>query len=187
MSEGCDGMRSLWCDRVVGCRLAGIIFMKLCENVLSLAALFGQLGFGTLVTQQPGQGTQIRNSVREGFIGFYALFTVHPCIGCPTRYRTRHFFNNSNTNEDIATKFEQQYVLFLHISYTMRLDRFKFRCNILITGKIIKEMPGSVARGTPCIIFVNKTNPVHNFSCMFISILYTFRASMCPSLVEITV
>jgi len=24
----------------------------------------------------------------------------------PIRYRTRHFFNNSNTNEDIATKFE---------------------------------------------------------------------------------
>jgi len=29
---------------------------------------------------------------------------------CPTRYRTRNFFNNSNTNEDIATKFEQEYV-----------------------------------------------------------------------------
>jgi len=29
---------------------------------------------------------------------------------CPTRYRTRHFFNNSNANEDIATKFEQEYV-----------------------------------------------------------------------------
>jgi hypothetical protein len=29
---------------------------------------------------------------------------------CPTRYRTRHFFNNSNANEDIATKFEQGYV-----------------------------------------------------------------------------
>jgi len=29
---------------------------------------------------------------------------------CPTRYRTRHLFNNSNTNEDIATKFEQKYV-----------------------------------------------------------------------------
>jgi hypothetical protein len=26
---------------------------------------------------------------------------------CPTRYRTRHFFNNSNANEDIATKFER--------------------------------------------------------------------------------
>jgi hypothetical protein len=28
---------------------------------------------------------------------------------------------------------------------------FKFRCNILISGKIIKEIPGSVASGTPCI------------------------------------
>ena len=25
---------------------------------------------------------------------------------CPTRYRTRHFFNNFTTNEDIAMKFE---------------------------------------------------------------------------------
>jgi len=32
------------------------------------------------------------------------------CTVCPTRYRTRHFFNNSNTNEDIAMKFEQEYV-----------------------------------------------------------------------------
>jgi len=32
------------------------------------------------------------------------------CTGCPTRYRTRHFFNNSSTNEDIATKFEKEYV-----------------------------------------------------------------------------
>jgi len=30
--------------------------------------------------------------------------------------------------------------------------RFKFRCNILIRGKIIKEMPGSVASGTSCTI-----------------------------------
>jgi len=29
--------------------------------------------------------------------------------GCPTRYRTRHFFNNSTTNEDIATKLEADY------------------------------------------------------------------------------
>jgi len=29
---------------------------------------------------------------------------------CPTPYRTRHLFNNSNTNEDIATKFEQECV-----------------------------------------------------------------------------
>jgi alpha-glucuronidase len=78
--------------------------------------------------------------------------TCGRCIestGCHTRYRTRHFFNNSNTDEDIATKFEQEYVLFFHISYTFR---FKFRCNILINGKSIKEMSDSVASGTLCII-----------------------------------
>ena len=30
---------------------------------------------------------------------------------------------------------------------------FRFRCNILISGKIIKEMPGLVASGTPCIMY----------------------------------
>ena len=30
----------------------------------------------------------------------------HKFLGCPTRYRNRHFFNNFATNEDIATKFE---------------------------------------------------------------------------------
>ena len=41
----------------------------------------------------------------------------------------------------------------------------------------------------PCIIFVNKlTWRPHFFSpCMFISILYLFRATMCPSSGELTV
>jgi hypothetical protein len=68
--------------------------------------------------------------------------------GCPTRYRTPHFFNNSNTNEDTATKFEHEYVLFFHIEVSPP----QIRCNILISGKIIKEMPGSVASGIPCTI-----------------------------------
>jgi len=34
----------------------------------------------------------------------------HTSTVCPTRYRNRHFFNNSTTNEDIATKFEQECV-----------------------------------------------------------------------------
>ena len=36
----------------------------------------------------------------------------------------------------------------------MSVGRFKFRCNILISGKIIKEMSGSVASGT-LFIFKN--------------------------------
>ena len=41
----------------------------------------------------------------------FLIFTLRFCCisiafytGCPTRYLTRHFFNNSKTNEDIATK-----------------------------------------------------------------------------------
>ena len=69
------------------------------------------------------------------------------CTGCPTRYRARHFFN---TNEDIATKFEQEYVRRVRNEEECVCILFKFRCNILISGKIIKEMPGSVASGTTC-------------------------------------
>jgi len=79
--------------------------------------------------------------------------------GCSTRYLTRHFFNNSNTKEDIATKFEQEYV---------RCVRNEEECvcshwNILISGKIIKEMPGSVESGTHCIwYFPVTTEDKHN-------------------------
>jgi len=35
---------------------------------------------------------------------------------------------------------------------TTKVLLFKFRCNIFIGVRIIKEMPGSVASGTPCTI-----------------------------------
>jgi len=41
---------------------------------------------------------------------------------------------------------------FLFISHTTNVLLFKFRCNILIGVRIIKEMPGSVESGTLCII-----------------------------------
>ena len=44
---------------------------------------------------------------------FQPVLYIHNSMAyteCPTRYRTRHFFNNSNTNEDNATKFEQENV-----------------------------------------------------------------------------
>jgi len=65
---------------------------------------------------------------------------------CPTRYRTRHFFNNSNTNEVIATKFEQEYV---------RCVRNEKECvcsapNCCDTEQRSASQPGSVASGTRC-------------------------------------
>jgi hypothetical protein len=69
----------------------------------------------------------------------------------PTRYRTWHFFNNSNTNEDIATKFEQEYVRCVRNEEECVCSVCLFCCNIFIGIRIIKEMPGSVASGTLCI------------------------------------
>jgi hypothetical protein len=72
--------------------------------------------------------------------------------GCPTGYRTRHFFNNCNTNEDIATKFEQDYVRISPSKSSIWALSKKMETSILISGKITNEMPGSVASGTPYII-----------------------------------
>ena len=49
---------------------------------------------------------------------------------------------------------------FLSISHTTNTLLFKFRCNIFIGVRIIKEMPGSVASGTHCI-FQWKVLPLH--------------------------
>jgi len=58
--------------------------------------------------------------------------------------------------------------------------RFKFRCNILISGKIIKEMPGSVASGTDCIkewhlnTIHEKEMKLHLLTALFINQLNNF-------------
>jgi hypothetical protein len=77
--------------------------------------------------------------------------TVFCCTECPTRYRTRHFFNNFTTNEDIATEFEAELPHCVRNVTTTNILLFQFRCNILIGVRIIKEMPCLVASGTPCI------------------------------------
>jgi hypothetical protein len=69
--------------------------------------------------------------------------------GCPTRYRTRHSFNISNTNEDIATKFEQEYVRCVR-------NEKEFVCsvsNCCDTEQRSASRPSSVASGTHCIFF----------------------------------
>ena len=40
---------------------------------------------------------------------------------------------------------------FLFISHPMNILVFKFRCNIFIDVRIIKEIPGSISSGTHCI------------------------------------
>ena len=72
--------------------------------------------------------------------------------GCPTRYQTRHFFSKFTINEDIATKFEVDLPHCVRNLKEKNVLLFKFRYSIFIGVRIIIEMPGSVASGTPFII-----------------------------------
>jgi len=103
----------------------------------------------------------------------------YSCTGCPTRYRTRHFFNNSNTNEDIATKQTHTTDIFLFIFHTTNVILFKFSCNIFIGFRIIKEMPGSVESGTPCRSSYT--------SCTFLEVFSSFIASKIKATLLYTV
>jgi len=87
-------------------------------------------------------------------VQFLKRFIELQYTGCPTRYRTRHFFNNSNTNEDIATKYEQEYVRCVRNEEECVCSVCLFRCNIFIGVRIIKYTPVLVGIGTFCIIYI---------------------------------
>jgi hypothetical protein len=72
------------------------------------------------------------------FLVFDVHGSMHRNTGCPTRYRTRHFFNNITTNEDIATKFEVDLPHCVRNVKETNVLLFKFRCNIFIGVIIIK-------------------------------------------------
>ena len=55
---------------------------------------------------------------------------------------------------------------FLFISHTTNVLLFKFRCNIFIGVRIIKEMPGSVASGTSCILSFGACVTLLNFATL---------------------
>jgi len=79
--------------------------------------------------------------------------TKMPATACPTHYRTRHSFSDSNTNEDIAMKFEQEYV---------RCVKNEKECvrsapNCCDTEQQYASQPGSAARGTHCTMVSLRT------------------------------
>jgi hypothetical protein len=84
------------------------------------------------------------------------IYRVVAATECPTRYRTQHFFNNFTTNEDITTKFEPDLPHCVRNVKEKNILLFKFHCNIFIGVRIIKEMLGLVASGTPCTLLCAK-------------------------------
>ena len=86
--------------------------------------------------------------VAETIFAFgFRTFLVYQCVGCPTNYQTRQFFNNSKTDEDIATRFEQEYVRCVRNEKECVCSKIMSVC---VCSKIIKELPGLVGSGTTC-------------------------------------
>jgi len=95
------------------------------------------------------------------------------CTGCPTTYQTRHFFNNSKTNDDIPTRFEQEYVRCVRNEEKCVCSVCLFRCSIFIGFRIIKEMPGLVGSGTSYIILVgNQLDTQFLLKCVYLNPLH---------------
>jgi len=67
---------------------------------------------------------------------------------------------------------------FLFISRTTNVLLFKFRCNIFIGFRIIKEMPGSVASGKHCIYsaHIHTHTYIHTHTLTIQNVLKTYHS-----------
>ena len=65
---------------------------------------------------------------------------THTHTVCPTRYRTRHFFNNFTTNEEISMEFEAGYRhIPLHFSHNERTPVKKFVAISSLVLELLKK------------------------------------------------
>ena len=83
---------------------------------------------------------------------FTARYRLSAYTVCPTLYRTRHFFNILTPMKILQRNLNSSTFVVWEMKRNVSVVCVCSRCNILISGKIIKEMPGLVASGTLCII-----------------------------------
>ena len=90
--------------------------------------------------------------------------------GCPTTYQTLHFFNNSKTNEDIATRFEQEYA---------RCVRNEEECvcsapSCCDTEQRYASQPACILPDSPlCLSLCHLTEDAYTIRLLFVSVVYS--------------
>ena len=152
----------MWCSRWVFWRSRIMYCLHLhgnCTRLLPLdgGSIFQQIS-ETLICYRTCK-PQIRLSVDQTRSHKYTAmkpqntqilrYNFFLCTVCPTRYQTWHFFNNS--------KFEQEYVRCVKneeecvCSVPNCCDMEQRSASQPASLPVIKEMPGSVASGTPYI------------------------------------
>jgi hypothetical protein len=110
---------------------------------------------------------------------------VYIVQGVPLLTKPGISFNNSKTNEDIATRFEQEYVCCVRNEEECVCSVCLFRCNIFIGFRIIKEMPGLLGSGTPYVTrdtsSDQQTNQKALLTPVFIRSLNWIQGCVCVS------
>jgi hypothetical protein len=106
------------------------VYLKLREEILN--EVYSHRGVAVDADSFQKQSFWIYEAKEMGFVqtfnGFHAYSRVMNYTVCPTRYRTRNFFNNFTTNEDIRFTTDT----FLFISHTTNVLLFIFHYSIFI-------------------------------------------------------
>ena len=123
------------------------------------------LNFGLWVSTGVHRGTE--------WMGFYRVSHSLP---------NPAFLNNFTTNEQLGALQTHTTDKFLFISHTTNVLLFQFRCNVFTGVTIIKEIPGSVASGTPCII---SHRQIEEIKCQYHCYIITVR-SVCEVMICLT-
>jgi hypothetical protein len=77
---------------------------------------------------------------------------------------------------------------FLFISHTTNIFLFKSHCNIVIGVRTVKELPGLVGSGTPCIyiyIYIYRHTHTHSFYTVFCYWWYIIASSTSTFLMKV--
>jgi len=84
--------------------------------------------------------------------------SVFQNIGCPTRYRTWHFFNNFTSGWRTAAPCRNNQVHYRHTLHTHSSSYLTQRTYSCPNFVAISSMPGSVASGTPYTYYTDQSH-----------------------------
>ena len=146
----------MWADVLSAAPVSRLKSSQFCKKRVTLkTSIFIYFYFGSVPLLQNRVQIEEKNKFKIAYLT--TLFCNISYIGCSSTYQTRQFCNNSKTNEDIATRFEQEYVRCVRNEKECVCSKIMSVCvcskimSVCVCSKIIKELPGLVGSGTPYI------------------------------------
>jgi hypothetical protein len=99
-----------------------------------------------------------------------------------TRYRTRHFFNNFNTNEDIATKFEEEYVRCVRNEKECVCSVCLYCAKLLQHGAAVRQPAGFGSEWDTLYKLLGVCDIINFIHCVYIRVKYSAYNLICSDI-----